>query len=325
MSMTKILFLTKGSYDASARERVLNYFRFFKKDGFYTSHYGLSGSLLNYIKALLSAPFSDVVFLQRKLLPTIYFYLLRLLSKKIVYDFDDSVFLNSDGSQSISKNKRFKMICKYSDIIFAGNEFLRKKALKFNQNTIIIPTCLDTTKYKEVKNKLTKFYDLVWVGQKSTSKYLKKIIPYLEQASMKENKIRLVNISNIKIRSPILKIKNITWTESSQYKYISSSHIGIAPLDKNDWSKGKCAFKVLQYAAAGIPILSSDVGVNSKLINKYQPGMLVKNDQEWCSHILKMINNKKLFTFYKKNSLRMAADYDIEKNYNILKIVLKKL
>jgi len=317
--MKKILFLTKGHQASSTRDRALIYSDLFKADKFILRHLGLSKNLINYLKALIFAPYYDIIFLQRKLLNYPYFWLLRLLSKKIIYDFDDSIFLKSDGSISESKYKRFKKICKKSDLIFAGNAFLKKYAEEYNRKTFLIPTCLDIDKYnlKTVKSK--KYFDIVWVGQKSTSKYLIQILPFLEQAKKSISNLRLINISDVNIKSDLITIKNIKWEENSQYKHICSSHLGIAPLAQNNWSKGKCAFKLLQYTAAGIPSISSNVGVNSELIQHYKNGILIRKNSDWEKSIIKLITDKRLYQTMKKNCLILAKDYDFIHNYQVMK------
>jgi len=317
--MKKILFLTKGHQASSTRDRALIYSDLFKADKFILRHLGLSKNLINYLKALIFAPYYDIIFLQRKLLNYPYFWLLRLLSKKIIYDFDDSIFLKSNGNLSETKYKRFKKICKKSDLIFAGNIFLKKYAEEYNRKTFLIPTCLDIDKYnlKTVKSK--KYFDIVWVGQKSTSKYLIQILPFLEQAKKSISNLRLINISDVNIKSDLITIKNIKWEENSQYKHICSSHLGIAPLAQNNWSKGKCAFKLLQYTAAGIPSISSNVGVNSELIQHYKNGILIRKNSDWEKSIIKLITDKRLYQTMKKNCLILAKDYDFIHNYQVMK------
>ena len=317
--MKKILFLTKGHQASSTRDRALIYSDLFKADKFILRHLGLSKNLINYLKALIFAPYYDIIFLQRKLLNYPYFWLLRLLSKKIIYDFDDSIFLKSNGNLSETKYKRFKKICKKSDLIFAGNTFLKKYAEEYNRKTFLIPTCLDIDKYnlKTVKSK--KYFDIVWVGQKSTSKYLIQILPFLEQAKKSISNLRLINISDVNIKSDLITIKNIKWEENSQYKHICSSHLGIAPLAQNNWSKGKCAFKLLQYTAAGIPSISSNVGVNSELIQHYKNGILIRKNSDWEKSIIKLLTDKHLYQTMKKNCLILAKDYDFIHNYQVMK------
>jgi len=108
--MKKILILTKGLQASSSRDRALIYDNCLKEDNIFFKHIGLSKRPLNYLRALINAPFYDVVFLQRKLLSKTYFKLLRFLAKKIIYDFDDAIFLDSKGKISNNKFNRFSTI-----------------------------------------------------------------------------------------------------------------------------------------------------------------------------------------------------------------------
>jgi glycosyltransferase involved in cell wall biosynthesis len=321
--MIKILFLTKGIHSSSARYRALFYQDFFIKDKYLITHYGLSKKISNYFFALINAARFDIVFLQRKLLPIPYFFILRLLAKKIIYDFDDAIFLNSNGDLSKQRYSRFKYICEKSDLIFSGNQYLQSFAKKINSKTFILPTCLNTKEYQLKVNKSKEFIDLVWVGHKSTVKYLLAVIPNLEKANEKIKKLRIINISNVTLSSKKIKIKNISWNERSQYQYIKSAWLGLAPLDKSNWSKGKCAFKLLQYSAAGVPSISSNVGVNRELINHYKNGILIRKNSDWEKSIIKLQSDKHLYQTMRKNSLILAKDYDFKHNYQIIKNLIK--
>ena len=321
--MKKILILTKGLQASSSRDRALIYENCLKEDNIFFKHIGLSKRPLNYFRALINAPFYDVVFLQRKLLSKTYFKLLRFLAKKIIYDFDDAIFLDSKGKISTNKFNRFSIICRRADLIFAGNEFLNSYSARFSKKTFIIPTCLDTKKYKIKAIGSNKFFDLVWVGQKTTSKYLIEIIPFLEKANKRFKDLRLINISNIKLESSSIEIKNVTWTESGQYREIKSAKVGLAPLDNSNWSKGKCAFKLLQYASAGLPIVSSNIGYNSILIKEYESGMLVSKGSDWVNNIAKLRTDVAIRKKYAKNALNMSKNFDININYKKMKKIIK--
>ena len=109
------------------------------------------------------------------------------------------------------------------------------------------------------------------------------------------------------------------WTELGQFRAIKSAKVGLAPLDDSDWSKGKCAFKLLQYASSGLPIISSDIGANSILVKKYNSGLLVKTKNDWIKNIKKLKNDKAYYKLIAKNSLEMSKNFDISKNYNEIK------
>ena len=324
--MKKILFLTKGIHSSSARYRALFYQDFFIKDKYLTTHYGLSKKISNYFFALINAARFDIIFLQRKLLPIPYFFILRFLAKKIIYDFDDAIFLNSSGDLSKKRYKRFKYICKKSDLIFSGNQYLQSFAKKINSKTFILPTCLNTKDYQVKACKSKQYIDLVWVGHKSTVKYLLTVIPFLEKANEKIKKLRILNVSNVILSSSKLKIKNISWREDTQYKYIKSAWMGLAPLDSSNWSKGKCAFKLIQYSAAGIPSLSSDVGVNSQLVNYYKNGILIKKDSDWEKAIIRLQANKDSYKKMEHNCILLAKEFDRKYNYQIMKsLIIREL
>ena len=95
--------------------------------------------------------------------------------------------------------------------------------------------------------------------------------------------------------------------------------MGLAPLDESNWSKGKCAFKLLQYSAAGVPSISSNVGVNRELINHYKNGILIRKNSDWEKSIIKLQSDKHLYQTMRKNSLILAKDYDFKHNYQVIK------
>ena len=200
---------------------------------------------------------------------------------------------------------------------------MKNYAYKFNKNTFLIPTCLDISKYKLSVKKDKNFFDLVWIGSKSTSKYLVKIIPFLEKANQRFKDLRLINISDIKLESNLIKIKNIRWSESVQFREIKSAKVGLAPLDNSNWSRGKCAFKLLQYASAGLPIVSSNVGLNGKLIKAYEAGMLVNKGSDWINNIAKLRSDVAIRKKYAKNALNMSKNFDIHINYKKMKKIIK--
>ena len=164
------------------------------------------------------------------------------------------------------------------------------------------------------------------MGHKSTVKYLLTVIPFLEKANEKIKKLRILNVSNVNLSSSKLKIKNISWREDTQHKYIKSAWMGLAPLDSSNWSKGKCAFKLIQYSAAGIPTLSSNVGVNGELIRNYKNGVLIKKDTDWGKAIFRLQANKDIYKKMANNCSLLAKEFDRIVNYqNMKSLITNKL
>ncbi len=207
----------------------------------------------------------------RKTFPLPLLWLLRRVSRRLIFDLDDAIFCNPDGSFSATRMKRFAAIAKASDHIFAGNRFLARKSAMFNARVSVIPTSLDVEKYHVAAKKPEDHLDLVWIGSKSTRKYLVDVLPALELAAQRVPNLRLKIIADFDLPQAAIPTLAVPWDAATEATELASSHIGIAPMRDDDWSRGKCALKVLQYMAAGLPVVSSNAGVNAEAVTRTKP------------------------------------------------------
>ena len=164
--MTKrILFLSKGESSASTRYRAMQYFPLLQRAGFDVAHAAVSGGIFNYLYALRSAAAADIVVILRKTFPA-------------------PMLCNSDGSPSATRMRRFTAMAGTCDHILAGNGFLAGTAARFNPAVTVIPTSVDTSQYAAESPKPDDSIDLVWIGSRSTRKYLLEVLPALRLASV---------------------------------------------------------------------------------------------------------------------------------------------
>ena len=75
---------------------------------------------------------------------------------------------------------------------------------------------------------------------------------------------------------------------------LASSDIGLAPLPDNRFTRGKCGFKILQYAAAGLPVVASPVGVNCEYIEDKNNGFLAGDRTDWIEKISLLLKEPQL-------------------------------
>jgi hypothetical protein len=183
----RILFLSKGENASSTRYRALQYFPYYQQSGTLPIHVTISGGLLRLLMALKQASQADIVILLRKTFPAPIFWLLRKVSKKLIFELDDAIFSNTDGSYSETRMSRFILTIRQCDHVFAGNHYLAKIAKTYQPKTSIIPTALDTQKYKQQARQNSNEFVLVWVGSNSTKKYIAYILPAIEIFSETES------------------------------------------------------------------------------------------------------------------------------------------
>ncbi|MFH1507286.1 MAG: glycosyltransferase family 4 protein, partial [Candidatus Omnitrophota bacterium] len=241
----------------------------------------------------------DLVFIHREVFPLGSFMesLLKVFSRKIVYDFDDAIFLPnvSDSNRLVESLKdvtKTEKIIKISNRIIAGNIFLRDYAIRFNNNVSILPTCIDTDKYRPVEEKKPGDSVVVgWIGSVTTLRYLDILSDVFLKLLEKYSglKIMIVGGKRNRINSPRIVFKE--WRLESEISDLQSFDIGIMPLDNDEWAKGKCAFKVIEYMAVGIPVVASAIGMNSEVIQDGINGFLASTQDEWFKKISLLIDD----------------------------------
>jgi len=257
---------------------------------------------------LTKVPASDFIFIHRETTPVgppiIEWIIARIFKKKIIYDFDDAIWTTDKTDEGkVEKMMRWrskvKSICKWAHKVSCGNEYLCDYARQFNHWVILNPTTIDTQFHApdNHKKKDTEHITIGWTGSHSTLKYLNAIVPAILFLEQKYSQLRFLVIANQKPELNIKSLIFIPWSVSSEIEDLIKIDIGIMPLPDDEWSKGKCGFKLLQYMALGIVALASPVGVNTKIITERKNGFICANEQEWISNVEKLINDDKLRSF----------------------------
>jgi glycosyltransferase involved in cell wall biosynthesis len=323
--LRKVLFLSKGPDSSSTRYRAMQFFTLLTKAGFVPCHQTISGHFGNYITALRSAQQVDCVIVLRKTFPYPFLWLLRKLSRRLLFDFDDAIFCNTDGSSSSTRMTRFAAIAAISDHVFAGNEFLAAQAKRFNPAVTVIPTVIDPAHYTAMTEKPVDSIDLVWIGSDSTRKYLVDALPWLAIAAEKIPGLRLKIIADFDLPGHGITTLPIRWTKDTESSELASAHIGIAPMREDDWSRGKCALKVLQYMASGLPVVSSKVGANEEVLGDETCGYLVSSPQEWVERLVELAGDAKLQRkMGDAGRARSTTKYSLATAFSIMANVLKE-
>ncbi len=233
--------------------------------------------------------------------PLFEWILAKILRKKIIYDFDDAIWLPATSIHNrhvayFKWNKKVAYICKWSYKISCGNAYLAEFAKKYNNKVIINPTTIDTENLHIINDSMQKSEDipiLGWTGTHSTIPYLKLIESALQKLEVKHSFILQV-ISNQPPDLNLSRLNYIEWNKLTEIQDLQNIDIGLMPLNEDNWSQGKCGFKSLQYMALAIPALVSPVGVNKNIIEHGENGFHCKNEEDWILYIEKLINDKML-------------------------------
>jgi glycosyltransferase involved in cell wall biosynthesis len=81
----------------------------------------------------------------------------------------------------------------------------------------------------------------------------------------------------------------VLWSSATEAESLAGAHIGVMPLTDDAWSRGKCAFKLLQYMAASLPCVASPVGANTEAVMDGVNGFHATGSMEWERSLEKLI------------------------------------
>ena len=263
----------------------------------------------------------DIIFIYRDALmigSTFFEKQFKKSNAKIILDFDDAIWLPdvSQGNASLRWLKRpskTETIIRLSDFVFVGNNFLADYAKRYNPNVKVIYTTIDTDYYqKRIISKPAGKICIGWTGSTTTMKHLELAVPFLKKIKAKYGEqVYFKVISDVPFKNNELEFEYCRWNKDSEIEDLNYFDIGIMPLPDDEWSKGKCGFKGLQYMALEIPAVMSNIGMNTEIIQNSVNGFIAANDEEWIAKLSLLIESKEL-----REKLGKAGRKTVEEKYS---------
>ena len=234
----------------------------------------------------------------------------------MVFDFDDAIFVRyispSNGYLSYLKfPAKTRAICRLATHVMAGNRYLADYARKVNPNVTIVPTTIDTEKYTvETEGPQSDMPVIGWSGSHSTVQHLDTLRGALERLAAQERfRLRVIGTASYELEG--VEVEAIPWRSETEVADLRPIHIGVMPLPDEDWSRGKCGLKALQYMALGIPTVCSPVGVNSEIVRDGENGFIAATEDEWVEKLSRLLREVQL-----REDLGRAGRVTVEETYS---------
>jgi glycosyltransferase involved in cell wall biosynthesis len=198
--------------------------------------------------------------------------------------------------------------------VIAGNRTLAEHALQFNSQVSIIPTVVDLEQYAyQPVRAAGEIVTIGWVGSRSTSPYLLEIEPALQRLSEAyPGKIRYRFYGHPQRKLNLPNFESLPFSLASEIDDLRTIDIGIMPMPDNDWTRGKCGFKAIQYMALGIPGVTSPVGMATELVQDNVNGFWARTPEEWFEALHRLVCDAELRSHFAE-----AARKTIEARYSL--------
>jgi len=262
----------------------------------------------------------DLVICEQEFLPYFPAFIETLIARRcprLIVDYDDAAYYKYRHLPNL--RKRIPALMAAAEVVVVGNHHLEHFARRHNRNVRVIPTVVDTTRYTLKQDYTARAgIKLVWIGTPVTAQLLRPIAPVLNKLRDKYPVLRLRLIGAGNGLCDVLPFAEVVeWSEAKEANLLSECDIGLMPLSDNDFTRGKCGLKLIQYMAAGLPVVGSPVGANCEIISEGEDGYLAGQPQEWDAALERLITSENLRRDFGRNgAAKVRQRYSLAKGFD---------
>ncbi|MGE0734280.1 MAG: glycosyltransferase [Alphaproteobacteria bacterium] len=248
---------------------------------------------LRRLGALLRANRYDLIWLEKEALPWLPWGLEQALYQRIPYvvDYDDAWHLRYARHPNALTRRllrgKIEHIMRGANAVIAGNDHLATIAAEAGAGRIeVIPTCVDTDRYRTAGEPDDGRFTIGWIGSPTTTFYLATVADALETMGRAGARLHLIGARPIHL--PSIETRIIPWSEATEAAELAKCQVGIMPLLDGPWERGKCSYKIIQYMAAGLPAVASPVGGNRQVVVDGTTGFLAADRDAWVAALTRL-------------------------------------
>jgi len=222
--------------------------------------------------------------------------LLERWSRRTALDFDDAIYLRRPRAlgeppgRSALREVKFDRTCAASSLVLAGNETLAERARMRGRRVEVVPTSVEVGAYPD-EPPARRGDTVVWIGRPENLVYLELVRPALAALAREIPRLTLRVVSSEFPDWPEVRIERVPWSEAAEAPALVSADLGVMPLFDDGWTRGKCAFKLLQYMAASLPSVASPVGANREVVVEGETGYLAAGPEEWAARLREVLTS----------------------------------
>lgn len=249
---------------------------------------------------------------------TLFEKLVRRFCKNLIYDFDDSVFLENDtpesmnlGLSGVTKKSRYLIFC--ADRVILSSPYNLEFCLDKNVHgqAVYIPCSIDTDRFKR-KKQFDGNQKLVigWTGTFSSIPYLDSLREMLLELN-REMPFKLLLITNFDYSFPEIDLEVLKWSRESEIEDLHRIDVGIYPVTLDKWSLGKGGLKVIQYMSIGVPSVATNYGTACDIIEHGVDGFLANSKEEWIIYLKELLRDANL-----RKNMGLTSRKKAEENYS---------
>lgn len=245
----------------------------------------------------------DGVLVQRQvdMFPTLELERRAAATGRLVLDVDDAIWHDRSraaGGSVLTRLKcsarRVRWLAQRADAMIAGNELLAEWLAPHGGPVSVIPSLVDVQASPVRSHTDADDVVLGWIGSTTTAAYLESLAEPLRRATLElagQRRLHVVVMGGASLQGDGIEVLHVPWSEDAERELLGRMDIGLMPLPDTAWTRGKCAYKAVQYMAAGVPVVADDVGISAATIGDRHGGLIVAGADEWTEAILALASD----------------------------------
>lgn len=273
------------------------------------------GYLRRFRESLRPGAFDVVyVFREAALLGPLWFENWISTSLPLVYDFDDAIYLPAASpanawAVAVKSPGKTAAICGRARHVTVGNEILASFARPLARAVTVVPSTIDTDAYVVRARPPNPRPVVGWTGSVTTILHLEGLTSALVRLRrVLDYELRVIGGQ---VRIPGVDVRLVPWQAATEAEDLRSVDVGLMPLPDDEWSRGKCGMKALQYMALGIPPVVSPIGASATIVQDGVNGLHARSEDEWVERIGRLLRDAVL-----RSRLGAAARRTVEEKYS---------
>jgi glycosyltransferase involved in cell wall biosynthesis len=282
--------------------------------------YAAGRSLRSYRDRLPAPKAFDAVLVYREATPLPYRFERRALNGSlppVVFDIDDPIFLPSEGSSRatrfLNNADKTKRWCETASLVICINEPIAEVVRPWSSRTLVMPNAIDLKKYPlPDRSPGGERLILGFSGSRTTTSQLLEIETALDRFARTRRFELHVTGGRSSIRGKRYPIREVRWSPEAEWSILGSFDIALAPAFDTPWNHFKEFLKVVQYMAAGLPVVASPVGSSTRLIRDRKNGFLASSPQEWVDALDALAGDREL-----RMRIGLEARRTVEREYSL--------
>lgn len=348
MSKKILFFVAHPELDAGARYRVYQFrthfeaagyecvvapfssaelFAVLRKDGHVAAKvWGMLVGTLRRAAQILSSGGYDAVVINREVFPFFAPLWEKAVLKRncnVIFNFDDAIYAGHPDTSSFRHPMLYRLkygtgvdeVMRRCTRVIAGNRILAEYARKLNPEVCVIPTVVDCDyyRYRDPRSRTGNPVTIGWMGSASTAPYLTIVEEALKRVDATfpgQVQFRFFGAPDYELE--VADNESLPFRLSSEITDLQSLDVGIMPMPDTEWTRGKCAFKAVQYMACGAATVASPVGITGDLIQHGENGFLANSSDQWFDLLARLVTERSL-----RVELARRARKTVETGYSL--------